>query len=532
MFFRKIKIELLARLFFIFFGLLYFLSQTVLLFGFSLTKTTCFVIAFCSLLFSNIFLKIKETVIYNLIVVIIIILCFLLINQYIDLTWDGQAYHQEITLRITEGWNPTRTKIDNPWAYHYPKAYETFGVFFYYLFDTVKAIKLTNILFFIVLFIYSFSYLKKQFKRNEALIYAIIISFNPVFLGQLTSNLIDGFLYTICVILVLSYLGIKKNSNYKLDFFLALIILINIKFTGLVFAFFICSYIFLNEFIFSKSKQIKIREVVFLILFLIPFLYNPYIKNNFIEKGHPLHPVMGIEKDDFIENYVPDIIKPYNRFNRVLISNFTTVTNRSEGEMKIPFTFSIRELQRFRNGGPRLGSFGVWWSGILLFSFAFYLYYLFRYRKEFKLSHYEYFIAIIIFLALINKGGWWLRYTPFMWLIPLFLFLSIKRYYTNKKAEMVLFCMILINGLLTLSISFGAIYLDTKRFEKKLIDLDLKNRDDLKIDFGAFYGNKTLLKEYNVHYTEVDKASFKEPMQLNSEVTFDATAVKNDPINE
>tara|TARA_R110002074_G_scaffold14142_5_gene49408 strand:- start:245 stop:1843 length:1599 start_codon:yes stop_codon:yes gene_type:complete len=529
---RKINIELLARLFFIFFGLLYFFTQIVLLIGFSLTKINCLIIAISSIVISNFILKIKRFLFYNSISIIVLLICFLLINQYIDLTWDGQAYHQEITLRLADGWNPIKTKVSNIWVYHYPKSYETLGVFFYDLFGTVKAIKVTNIIFFIILFLYSNSYLKKHFNKKETFIYSLIITFNPVFLGQLTSNLIDGFLYAIVVILVISYLNIKKKSNYRIDFILAIIILINIKFTGLVFAFFISAYILVNEYLIAKSRTIKIKEFIFLTILIIPFLYSPYIKNNYLEKGHPLYPVMGDNNFAFIDNYEPDIIKPYHRINKVLISNFTTVTNRKEGEFKIPFTFSIRELQRFRNGNPRLGSFGVWWSGILIFSIFFYAYYVYIHRKKFKLSDYEYIIAVIIFITLINKGGWWFRYTPFIWLIPLLLFLSIKRYQKSKKAEITFSLIVFINGLLTLSISFGAIYLDTKRFEKKLLNLKSKNINSLKIDFGAFYGNKTLLKEYDISYVEAKKETFKEIIMFNSEVAMDTISEKKNTLND
>ena len=110
---------------------------------------------------------------------------------------------------------------------------------------------------------------------------SLIIAFNPVFLGQLTSNLIDGFLYAIVVILVISYLNIKKKSNYRIEFILAIIILINIKFTGLVFAFLICAYIMVNEYLIAKSRTIKIKEFIFLTILIIPFLYSPYIQNNY-----------------------------------------------------------------------------------------------------------------------------------------------------------------------------------------------------------------------------------------------------------
>ena len=67
----------------------------------------------------------------------------------------------------------------------------------------------------------------------------------------------------------------------------------------------------------------------------------------------------------------------------------------------------------------------------------------------------------------------------------------------------------------------GAIYLDTKRFEKKI--LQLKSEEPVvSMDFGDFYGNKFLLKEYGINYVEKKKATFTQPTELNSEVFFEA----------
>ena len=229
---------------------------------------------------------------------------------------------------------------------------------------------------------------------------------------------------------------------------------------------------------------------------------------------------MGENSSVFHQDYVPDIIKPYSGFERVILSNFVTVCNRSEGEFKIPFTFSMQELQRFRNGGPRGGSFGVWWSGILLLSLFYYIFGIVKHRKQFRIGHYELMTVCILILTFANAAGWWFRYTPFIWLIPLFFVLSIRRYQGYILAERGLFVIVLINGLLTLSISMGAIYLDTKRFEKKI--QQLKSDEPISMDFGDFYGNKFLLKEYGINYVEKKKATFTQPTELNSEVFFEA----------
>lgn len=513
---RIFQIETFSRLCFLFLGTLYFLSQLLFLSGFSITKFGGIAIIILSLVIANLLLKVKS-ISYSLLLVVLTSLLFLVSSLYIDFTWDGQAYHQEMSIRMAEGWNPVTTKQDSIWVYHYPKAFETLGTFFYLIFGTIKAVKISNIFIFLLLFLYSFSYVKSRYNKIQSIAIATIIALNPIFLGQLTSNLVDGFLYAVSILMILSYLQSKKNKSYVFDLFAALIILVNIKYTGVVFAIAILGYIVCTEFFIEKNKAL-VKRIIITGILAVPFLYTPYIKNNFIENDHIFYPLMGENKIDFAENYVPEVIKPYNRIERVILANFITVSNRNEGKFKIPFAFSTRELIRFRNGGPRGGGLGVWWSGILILSLIYYFINILKHRKEFKFSHFESIILFILFFMFINKAGWWFRYTPYVWLIPLLLVLSIKRYKTSKIFELGFFSIIVINGLLTLSISFGAKLLDTRRFEAKLKGLTSKTQ---QIDFGRFYGNKTLLKEYGVNYIEADKATFKNPVPLNSEVTLE-----------
>lgn len=445
---------------------------------------------------------------------IFISLLYLISSLYIDFTWDGQAYHQEMTMRMVEGWNPFYSKQGGTWVYHYPKAFETIGVFFYTIFGSIKAVKLTNIFIFIILGLYAFNYFSKKYKKRESLVYSMMVAFNPILLCQLTSNLVDGFLYGTAAILILSYLLAKKDKSYMFDFFISLIILINIKYTGLVFAVAIVGYILFNELFIDKNKSKLIKNIIVLGLLASPFLYTPYLKNNLYENGHIFHPLMGENKEDFIEDYVPKLIEPYNRIERIALANFISVSNNIEAEFKIPFSFSIKELQRFRNASPRGGILGVWWSAILLISCMYYFISIWRYRNQFKFSHYEFIVLYILFFTLINEAGWWFRYTPFIWLIPLLLVLSIQRFSSKKLFEFGFFLIVFINGLLTLSISLGAIYLDTKRFEKRLAKY--QNGKTHLIDFGNFYGNKTLFKEYNIKYTEAEKSSFQKPYSIST----------------
>ena len=519
----SLLIEKSTRLNFIFISAIFSILGLFFLLGGKVTTNVFYIIGIFSLVLSNFILQIKrDFLIINIINIVFILIIGFISCQYIDLTFDGQAYHQEIMIQISKGWNPVYESINmlnsqNLWVNHYPRSYEVLASFFYNITNSIALVKLVNIVFFILSFFYSFLFFKEKFKKKKALIIAFIIACNPVVLIQLTTNLNDGFLYSTTIISFFAYALSKKRKTYIIDFLLSLILLINVKFTGLIFGVILC-LLFLLELIFieKENKKIIFKNLLLLCLIVSPFLIAPYGKN-FIEKGHPFYPLMGKEKVDIATYYVPDVLKEKNRFSKLIYTNFVSIGNRSDSQLKIPFSFTLNELQKMRNGGPRVGSFGVWWGGILIISMLYYFIGVIKVRKQFKFSKYEFLIAVIISLMFLNKAGWWLRYTPYFWLVPLFLFLSIDRYKKQTKGLGLLFVLVAVNAGLTLVVSLGLRYKDSREFEKELTRLSDSGKE-YKIDFGAYLGNKALFNEYSIPFEEAEFKTLKNPEKFNYEL--------------
>ena len=512
-----------TRLIFLFMGILFISTTLLFLFDGHLNLLNAVIILVTVFALSNYCIGLKkDSILLNVGFVICTILLILFSQFYIDLTFDGQAYHQEMMIQMSSGWNPVYELIDDAnnqsiWLNHYSKGYEIIGAVFYKLLNNITYVKFINLIFLALSFLYPFNYFKEKISKKKALLIALIIAFNPVTLVQLMTNLIDGFLYSVTVITVFSYLLSKTSKAYFFDFIIGLILLMNIKFTGLVFGVALYGVILIYALFVEKIKRvILLKKTLLIILIALPFLLTPYIKN-FIEKGHPFYPLMGTDKIDFVEDYVPDVIKGKGRLEKIILTNFVSIGNRSDSKLKLPFTFSLNELQKMRNGAPRVGSFGVWWGGLLLFSFMYYFISVFQLRGRFKFSIYEAIICVIILLLLINKAGWWLRYTPYFWLIPILLFLSINQYKETKNGLKILFCLVFINGFLTLIVSLGLRYNDSKEFIYKLNSLkNIKNT--IQVDFGAYLGNKALFKEHKIPFVERASKTFTAPEQFNNVV--------------
>ncbi len=510
-----------TRLTFLFVGNMFLLLTIIFVIGISLTFYGSLFIALTAWVMANKEIGInKSSILLNLFFLLFWVFLLGTASLYLDLTYDGQSYHQEMTIQMANGWNPIYETFpkDSPiyvWVQHYPKAYESIGAIIYSTFQKITFVKALNTLFLILSFLYPFLYFKKKRSVQHSFIIASIIALNPVMLIQLMTNLIDGFLYATTIITFFAYLLSKKEKKYRWEVFIGIMLLINIKFTGIIFAAVIYGIFLVDGIFLQKEKAgIHIKQTFVFLILSIPFLIGPYIVNLYHE-GHPMHPVMGKRQIDFIDNYEPALIHTKNRVSKFVLSNLASIGNKGDSYIKIPFTFTQNELQKNRNGAPRTGSFGVWWSGILLFSLLYYIYHVIRIGTKFRLSKFEAIIGIIIGLILLNKAGWWLRYTPYFWLAPLLLYFSLERYKGRTLFLKGLFGMVIINAALTLVVSLGLKYKDASQLKETLAELS-QLPQPVTIDFDNYLGNKALFKEYGIKFIEADAESFKKPLKINN----------------
>ena len=523
MFKTKIQYKRFSRLIFLWLACSFAFVKLGFLAGLKLNFIISIIVLIASLTASNLIIGLKKDF-YKLNISFILFITIILgfSTLFIDLTFDGQAYHQESVIQMSNQWNPLYENINESnnqslWVNHYARAYEIIGALFFSIFNSIKVTKAINLIFIFVVFFYTKKCASSfSFTNSKSIKVALLVTFNPILITQLTTNLIDGFLYGVSIITICSFLLIKRNKNYTIDFILGLLLLINIKFTGLVFGVFI--YGILSIYSFNQGKKFNkiFKESLILLFLVLPFVVTPYLKN-MNQNGHPFYPLMGKEKVDFVEDYVPDVLLPYSNVKRIVVSSFLSIGNRADARFKIPFTFTRNELQKLRNGGARVGDFGPWWGGILIISIIFYLYNIFRYRKKFKISIFEISIFTIILLMFLNKAGWWLRYTPYFWLIPLGVYFSISRLKKSSIFLNVLLMLVVVNSLLIFTVSIGVRYLDSMRMHKKLVELKKVDKV-IYVDFDSYLGNKELFKDYNINYIEKNADSFSNPSTLNNVV--------------
>ncbi len=425
-------------------------------FGMSLIFTIMFILYYYKT-------KEKKEIIIASIVAIIVFMCSIFVCSHTyDLTWDGNTYHKLAVGMMKDGWNPAYqsaksfmkdTKTDfklkdadrnSIWIQHYPKASWIFAANIYSITNSIESSKIITLLFMYIGFclILDFCYKKTNF------VFSILISFllvvNPVSVTQTFNFYIDGLMgiciyIILCSLMSLSKKDIETEMQCKKENWIilaiSLLICINLKFTGLVYSAIFC-FMFFVLWMYRAYKENKFKErfiYYFKIFGIIVFVsvcvvgFSSYVKNTF-NKGNPLYPLMGKNKEDIISYNEPLSFKHRNSIDKFFTSMFSkqdnvqsTMTDK-EPSLKIPFTIHREELTNYIGPDMRISGFGVWFSGIFVLSLCclgFFLYKLFKNNEKEKFGMLLAFIITSFILVIITEGSWWARYVPYIYLFPI-----------------------------------------------------------------------------------------------------------------
>src|SRR5690606_30770438 len=163
---------------------------------------------------------------------------------FYDITFDGQAYHQEAIIQLEAGWNPYRQYLPDTvnqaiWVNHYAKGMEIVQSMIYATFQDIELGKSVNLLlwggsvFIVLALLLRF----ESISLGRSVLLSILISSSPVVFNQLLTYYVDGALSSCILILVTMIILIHRRphpSNCIL-FAFVIVILINIKFTDVVY---------------------------------------------------------------------------------------------------------------------------------------------------------------------------------------------------------------------------------------------------------------------------------------------------------
>jgi hypothetical protein len=452
---------------------------------------------------------------------------FNFVGNFYDISYDGQAYHQEAIIQLSKGWNPyfqqitpqTANNLDI-WLNHYPKGLWFLSTIIYKITGEIEMAKGFTIIFTFAAISFTFSALLliKRINGFISFLISFVAAVNPISIYQFLSFYQDGVLLQLLICFTaIAFKIFHGKKGVKIIPFVAVICLfVNIKLTSLPYiVIFLAAFIILlwiNEKVFLAIQMLKVSIfAIFLSVAIIGF--SPYI-TNIVYKGNILYPAAGKDAKDYIKSNIPENLYDDNSFERLFISIFSRSANTrgtgSSADLKMPFTYDEEELKAFRDTNAKEGGFGPLFGGAMLLTLLFltyiYIYIFIKWEVRFKYVIYMVsFIIVTIFLsAIINPASSLARFVPQIWLvtvITLILAFSIKSKITH------IFGLFLIGTLLYNSYLIAHEYVlynmeKTAQIENTLNDLS-KSEDTLKIDLNEFSSTAIKLDNHNIKWERV-----------------------------
>lgn len=453
-----------------------------------------------------------------------------------DISWDGNCYHKSAVGMMADGWNPAKEtpidfiksgrrsvkesgeelKRDYIYERHYAKASWIFAANIYKLTGNIEAGHSINILSLIMGISLVFAFLIKRVKVWQAAVWSVAAIFNPIIASQIFTYYNDGLqgIFVISIVVVLlDMVSSKKaiNDRWKyLVFFMLASLLVNIKFTGVMF-FGLYSMVFLLYVLWNKElRRVALGKIFFtgIVLFIWSFLvigFSSYVKNQ-IEYGHPLYPLAGGNKVDIMKGNSPAIFFHDKRpFVPMLKSLFSKASNMGyAGEekptIKIPFTFTLEELRAISSVDTRISGNGVLFGGIIILFLPILLYGFFAFYKKNKNDFLIYLCVLIPtgLILLVVKEAWWARYIPHLSGVVVLVLIMNSRFRTriNRALIPIITVLILFNNFLIFNLNYVGKMEYTRSLKSEYI-LSLKEKECLNVDLlgPAFYGSLYSLKD-------------------------------------
>lgn len=468
-----------------------------------------------------------KTVVLSLVVIVL----SLTVSSFLfDRSSDGITYHKDAVGVFKEGFNPVyqsseefiESRADDSkklttysiWTDHYAKANWIMAANFYSFTGNIESGKAMNILSLYVLFVFVLSSFAKKWKFSKALIFAIIVAFNPITASQLFTYYND---FLVCVYLFLAILFLlkldkKEDLETWIYYGFTFLLLANIKFNGLgyllVFSFFfMCRKLYFswkqNKFLVNFKRLVAIFVPLFIFGLLI-FGYPTYVKNTLDHKT-PFFPLYGEGKQDIMTAQQPKKFLDMSIVEKLFYSTFSKVNNLRENDnldLKIPFTVSKSEIIPATSYDLRISGFGVWFSGILLISLFILIYYYPKYKKD---SRILFTLAITTLLLLVMSESWWARYTPHFYLFVLFAVYVLFEYQKKINKKQLLYLLAIIgNMMLPLLGNSYYVLTNSVKIHDELKSLTNK---EIYLDVHGYHGIVYNFKDYDITYSLVDEVN-------------------------
>lgn len=515
-----------------FYFLLLTISDSLLLLHLAVTKNI--VSISCVLMFPIIVLlwrnKTSNDHVLPVVFLVILFLTILFISftfgkNTIDLSIDGQFYHQTAVYQLFKGWNPYfenaslySDSITEPILNQYAKGVWIVLATISKFLNSIEASKGLNFFVLLTCFLIAYPTIKAFFPGMSLLVtifLSVLVAANPISIVQLMTFYIDGQLASFITILICSLLLflIKLEKIYLLPIFFATIILINIKISAVVFSIILLIICLIYVCFFHKTEFRKFLFITTFSLFfgVVVFGYNPYITNILFHED-------WYSTTAIIPN-TPFALRGKGFLEKFYLSISSSSASPFDGNLiaKLPFTTSVNEILRFQDPDVRINGFGPFYSGAFLVGAIITCYHLLN-KKSFvdttkRLILFG--ILIVICSSGVNPEFWWARYVPQLWLFPIFSYTLLQS--TSEKyiklLKPIIIVILTINIFLISVVNFSMNIAKQNIYREQLLELS-KLDVPVKVVFTPFIANQLRFDQMGIAYETVQGVNCSNPIFL------------------
>lgn len=463
---------------------------------------------------------------------------------FYDISFDGQWYHQQVAIDMKQGYNPAYQTLQVPadeqltdnannWCMgagnpvlnnikpttppvnlkylnmnYFSKGTETIAASIYLLTNRIETGKAVNIILLIASFFLCLALLYKVDKIGtlSKWLLAFIMAFNPITINELLSFCVDGFMGSLllCLLAAFCLLLLEDNRYYLLLLGIVLMITVDAKYTGLVFAgmycvgFLIVLLIFKNK---APLKKIIITGIIATVVGIFCCGFNPYV-TNFVKKHNVFY---GLDETrDEIARKTPPLFLGLNRFEKLFLSlsahqdNPASNTTPNSKLPKIPFTFNKTDIYEGIDSETSRSGFGPMFSGALCVAIVLFVIGLVYYRKTnaFKLAGAA--LLIIISTIIIMPDSWWARFVPQLWLVPIIILVMAEfiSFRGKRILKSILYLSLVFNSLWSMLVIISALF-NTTRIDYQMQQLKALHQPVyLELcNYRSFKSNRTRFDE-------------------------------------
>ncbi|GHS90083.1 hypothetical protein AGMMS49957_14940 [Synergistales bacterium] len=391
----------------------------------------------------------------------LVVFAHVMTYELFDVFHDGVVYHQPAISRIAEGFNPVYDGYmylgRNPdmWsdnATHYPKAAWYFAAA---VTDALGDIQTGKAYASLLLFasIFFALYCSKDEHILKRLLW-VMVCLNPLTLTQLAAYVSDGALASLCVMSLL-YARFFFNGKWPPDKsesravhvigVLSLVFMACVKTSGVAYSciiiFCVCLHRMFREHDvrkgFKNAFVLGLKLGGAMVLLSAILACAPYVTDA-LKGRHMFYSAYHGDLSEYASNEsIENIAKAafpdaHNRFTRFFLSLVAYPSSDLDVQVlfKNPFGAPMLEWRQFAAiGNMNSAVFGPFFYLLcilaLIYSGASYVY--FRFRKHASYAFEGWLLFTIVFMTVIQPHSWHARFAPFVWLMPIVLFMCVPK---------------------------------------------------------------------------------------------------------